>query len=56
MTQTTDQTLVLAAQRGREEFAEGWGLDECPYPGDGEMRTAWINAWCDADEAANGKA
>jgi len=47
---STDLPIDLAAARGREEFNEGWGLDSCPYPDDGPMRTAWINAWCAAEE------
>lgn len=45
--------IVLAASRGREEFAAGLGLDSCPYPDDGPERAAWINAWCDAEEKSN---
>ena len=46
-----ENAIRLAAQRGREEWAEGRSLDECPYPSEGAMRTAWMREWLSADGA-----
>ena len=44
-----------AATSGASDHANGFGLDACSYPDDGPERSAWIDAWNEAENAANCK-